>query len=132
MSKKKLKKLLRKALENGYAPESAAAVEFGDSVQGNANNKPGFPGGDGGGVNVGRNWLDTLGLPRGFGAGTSEQFIIGALLGAGAFYVLADEKLRGKILKSAIKLYTGMAGNIEEFKEQIADLKAEIETEQND
>jgi hypothetical protein len=119
MSKKKLKKLLRKALEKGYAQENTAVTEYSDSSRGSAN------------VNansgIENSWLNALGLPRGFGAGTSEQFVIGALLGAGAFYVLADEKLRGKILKSAIKLYAGMAGSIEEFKEQIADLKAEIE-----
>jgi hypothetical protein len=30
-----------------------------------------------------------------------------------------------------MKLYTNMAGNIEEFKEQMADLKAEIAAEQD-
>lgn len=121
MSKKKLKKLLRKALKNAGAPENTAVAEYGDSGRDSASANGG----------VGNNWLNALGLPRGFGAGTSEQFVIGALLGAGAFYVLADEKLRGKILKSAMKLYTNMAGNIEEFKEQMADLKAEIAAEQD-
>ncbi|GHU19890.1 hypothetical protein FACS189475_07880 [Betaproteobacteria bacterium] len=119
MSKKKLKKLLRKALKNASATENTAVAEYSDSGRGSVNVNTD----DGGG----NNWLNALGLPRGFGAGTTEQFVIGTLLGAGAFYVLADEKLRGKILKSVIKLYTGMAGSIEEFKEQIADLKAEIE-----
>jgi hypothetical protein len=119
MSKKKLKKLLRKALKNGSAPENA--TEYGDSSQKSTKNDD---------TATGR-WLTALGLPRGFGAGTSEQFIIGALIGAGAAYVLSDEELRGKIMKSAMKLYTGLAGGVEEFKEQIADLKAEIEAEHN-
>ena len=92
----------------------------------------GRPGGYGYGGKDGAQGLGLLrglGLPRGLGAGTTEQFVIGTLLGAAAAYVLADEELRGKIMKSAMKLYTGLAGGVEEFKEQMADLKAEIEAE---
>lgn len=58
----------------------------------------------------------------------SEQLLLGALLGAAAVYVLGDEKLRGKIMKSGMKLYASIIGGIEEMKEQAADLRAEMET----
>ncbi len=61
----------------------------------------------------------------------SEQFLLGAAIGLGATYVLGDEALRGKLIKSAIKLYSGLIGGIEEVKEQIADIQAEIEAEQS-
>lgn len=57
----------------------------------------------------------------------NEQFLLGALLGAAAIYVLGDEKLRGKIMKSGMNLYTSILGGIEEMKEQAADLRAELE-----
>ncbi|MDR3220801.1 MAG: YtxH domain-containing protein [Candidatus Accumulibacter sp.] len=121
MSKKKLKKMLRKMLENEYGQQGAAEYE---------NSAPGEYGRPGSkGSAAGRGLLKELGLPRGLSAGTTEQFVIGALLGAAAAYVLADEELRGKIMKSVLKLYTGLAGSVEEFKEQMADVKAEIEAE---
>lgn len=61
----------------------------------------------------------------------TEQFILGALIGAAAAWVLSDEELRGKIVKSAIKLYTGVAGGFEEMKEQMADIRAEVEAERH-
>lgn len=56
-----------------------------------------------------------------------QQLLLGALLGAGAIYVLGDEKLRGKLLKSAMGLYASILGGIEEMKEQAADIRAEME-----
>ncbi len=130
MSKKKLKKMLRKAMKNGYGKNMADVYQapggFGEDPgygYGNGYGMRGF----GGNARLGRGLLRGLGLPRGLGMGQKEQFIIGALLGAAAAYVLADEDLRGKIMKSMVKLYSGLAGGIEEFKEQMADLKAEVE-----
>lgn len=119
MSKKKLKKMLRRALKDAYThgPDS-----FGVKQRANA-----F--GDSGKADIEPNILGKFGVPRGFGSGQTEQFLIGALLGAAAAYVLADEELRSKILKSVMKLYAGFTGGIEEFKEQMADLKAEVEAE---
>lgn len=57
----------------------------------------------------------------------TQQFLLGALLGGGATWVASDEALRGKIAKAAMKLYADVAGNMAEFKEQLADLKAEME-----
>lgn len=59
-----------------------------------------------------------------------QQLLLGALLGAAAIYVLGDEKLRGKIMKSGMNLYASVLGNLEEMKEQAADLRAELEAEQ--
>lgn len=70
------------------------------------------------------------GLSRLLPEKTSEQFLLGALLGAAATYILADENLRGKLLKSGIKLYSCVIGGIEEMKEQAADIQAEIMAEQ--
>lgn len=56
----------------------------------------------------------------------NEQFLLGALIGAGAIYVLGDEALRGKLLKAGMRLYGSIAGNFEEMKEQLADIRAEM------
>lgn len=58
-----------------------------------------------------------------------EQFIFGALLGAAAVYVMGDEKLRAKLIRAGVSLYSGIAGGFEEMKEQMADIQAEIEAE---
>lgn len=86
-------------------------------------------------------WNDMLngtpGADRGFlnglqgmvGSRHTEQFVLGALIGAAAVYVLGDEEMRNKLLKSAMKLYAGIAGGFEEIKEQVADIRAEVEAE---
>ena len=63
------------------------------------------------------------------GSRQTEQFILGALIGAAAVYVLGDEQMRGKIVKAGMRLYSGIAGGFEEIKEQMADLKAEVAAE---
>ncbi|MDO4681578.1 MAG: hypothetical protein Q4B17_02160 [Lautropia sp.] len=59
-----------------------------------------------------------------------EQFILGLLLGGAAAYVLGDPEKRARLIRMGMKLYAGVAGSVEEFKEQIADLKAEVAAEQ--
>jgi hypothetical protein len=56
-----------------------------------------------------------------------DQFLIGALLGAAAVYVLGNEELRGRLMKSGMQLYAGLLGSFEEMREQMADLQAEVE-----
>lgn len=63
------------------------------------------------------------------GSRNTEQFIVGALIGAAAVYVLGDEEMRAKLMKGMMKLYAGVAGGFEEVKEQMADLKAEVAAE---
>ncbi|MDQ7988360.1 MAG: hypothetical protein REI09_01890 [Candidatus Dactylopiibacterium sp.] len=126
MSKKKLKKALRRALE-----QNAAANAYGTygayGAESAAAYAPGTEGAAQTPLNAG--FLSGLGLPAGFGSRQTEQFLLGALLGAAATYVLSDEALRAKIVKGAMKLYAGVAGGFEEIKEQMADLKAEAEAE---
>lgn len=69
------------------------------------------------------------GMPHLLKSRQSEQFLLGALVGAAAAYVLTDEEVRGKLIKTGIKLYSNVVGGFEEMKEQVADLKAEIEAE---
>ena len=70
-------------------------------------------------------------MPAFLRTGNTEQFLLGALIGAAAAWVLSDEELRGKIVKSAMKLYSGVAGGFEEMKEQMADIRAEVEAERH-
>ncbi|MCK0512361.1 YtxH domain-containing protein [Aromatoleum buckelii] len=69
------------------------------------------------------------GLPGRLKSGQYEQFLMGAVIGAAAAYVLSDEELRAKLVKTGIKLYSNVVGGLEEMKEQMADLKAEAEAE---
>lgn len=64
-------------------------------------------------------------------AGGREQFLLGLLLGGGIAYVMSDEELRAKIFKSGLQLYTSVMGGLAEMKEQMADLQAEVQAEQN-
>ncbi|MDD5328514.1 MAG: hypothetical protein PHX38_00785 [Sulfuricella sp.] len=63
------------------------------------------------------------------GSRRRQQFILGAVLGAAAVYVLSDEKLRAKLIRTGVGLYSGIAGGFEEMKEQMADIQAEVEAE---
>ncbi|MDO8607411.1 MAG: YtxH domain-containing protein [Phaeospirillum sp.] len=66
------------------------------------------------------------GLTRLLPGQPSEQFLVGALIGAAVTYVLADEALRGKLIRSGLKLYSELAGGLAEMKEQAADIQAEL------
>lgn len=82
------------------------------------------PGLGGPGQGQGQGLFD--GLARLLPSRTSDQFLLGALIGAAATYVLADEAMRGKLIKSGLSLYTSLVGGLEEMKEQVADIKAEM------
>lgn len=71
------------------------------------------------------------GLARILPRGRTEQFLLGAAIGAAAAYVLSDDELRGKLIKSGLQLYTGLMGGLEEVKEQVADIQAEMAAEQD-
>ncbi len=60
-----------------------------------------------------------------------DQFLAGALLGAAAVYVLGDEALRGKLLKSGLQWYDSARSGLAELQEQWADMRAEIDSERD-
>lgn len=62
--------------------------------------------------------------------GRTEQFILGAVIGVAAAYVLTDEQARAKIMRAGMKLYAGLAGDLAEMKEQLSDIQAELQAEQ--
>ncbi len=118
MAKKRKKKGNKHERETAFAATMAQAC--------------GWPGGPAGMAALGRKGRRN-GLLNGLmRTRPSEQFLLGALLGAGAAWVLSDEELRGKLIKAGMKLYAGLAGGFEEMKEQMADIRAELETEQFD
>lgn len=59
----------------------------------------------------------------------TEQFLLGAAIGAGALYLLGDEQLRGRLMRAGMQLYGNLAGGLEEMKEQMADIRAEMAAE---
>ncbi len=61
----------------------------------------------------------------------SDQFLVGLALGAAGAYLLSDEQLRGRIMKAGVTLYASLAGGLEEMKEQMADIQAELSAEQS-
>lgn len=63
------------------------------------------------------------------GTPAQQQFIVGLALGAGAAWVLGDEDRRAALLKTAMKLYSGLSGGFEELKEQAADIRAEMDAQ---
>ncbi|MTJ80319.1 MAG: YtxH domain-containing protein [Telmatospirillum sp.] len=71
------------------------------------------------------------GLTRLLPARGTAQFLLGAAIGAVAAYVLADENIRGRLLRSGMSLYAELAGGLAEFREQVADIKAEMDAGQS-
>lgn len=103
------------------------AFEAGNGGNGNGNGW-GAGGAGGAGMTGGNGLLGGLGslLP----SRRSEQLLLGIALGAAGAWVLSDAELRGRIMKGAMRLYAGVAAGMEEMKEQVEDLKAELAAEQ--
>lgn len=64
-----------------------------------------------------------------FGETPSDKFLRGLLIGGAAAYILTNENAQKAIIKTGVKLFSALAGGVEEFKEKIMDAKAEIEAE---
>jgi hypothetical protein len=109
MSKKKDKR------EKKKAKKTANGGFFASRASGNAANVS----------NAAPGWLGDLG--QWLRAHPSEQFLLGAAVGAAAAYVLGNEELRARVLKGGVALYASLAGGLAELREQVADLKAEID-----
>jgi hypothetical protein len=69
-------------------------------------------------------WISLLGETP------SDKFLRGLLIGGAAAYILTNESVQKAIIKTGLKVYSTLAGGVEEFKEKIMDVKAEIEAEQ--
>lgn len=133
--KRKLRKLLREALADGGWDDGGgggapmpgygsygAAARGGYGPQGPEAPRGGDP----------RWGAPPAGAPGFFGSGATQQFLIGALIGGVATYVLSDKAMREKIIASAVKLYSTVMGGVEEIKEQVADAQAEMAAGQQD
>ncbi|NYZ13659.1 YtxH domain-containing protein [Azospirillum sp. RWY-5-1] len=85
---------------------------------------------NGGGMGMGQAQGLLGGLAGLLPARGSERFLVGVLVGGAAAYLLSDEEMRGRVMKSGLKLYASLLGGLAEMKEQAADLQAELEAEQ--
>lgn len=123
-------------MDNGYGSQGfgqnthAQAQAFNGYAQNPAGSGNGFQNGafpNAGAQSGSHSAWQSLGLSGLFGGNRqTEQFILGLLLGGAAAYVLGDPEKRAQLIRMGMKLYAGVAGSFEEFKEQIADLKAEV------
>ena len=148
MGKKKDKRMARMAAQGGNpygmmgAAETMGGAAYGDPAAFNGMGAGAAYGmgapdwnaaGPVPGMNAGTSGFDQ-GLLHGFqgllGSRQTEQFVLGALIGAAAVYVLGAEEIRNKLVKTGMKLYANVVGGFEEMKEQMADVRAEVEAEQ--
>lgn len=63
---------------------------------------------------------------QGWFAVTDPGYIKGLLLGAAVTYLLTNPKVQRAMVKGAVTLWTSVQGSVEEVKEQIQDIKAEM------
>lgn len=144
MGKKKNKRMAQMAAQAGNPYGMMGAAAYGDPTGFNGmgtgtpygTDAPGWnTAGTIPGMNAGTAGFDQ-GLLHGFqgllGSRQTEQFVLGALIGAAAVYVLGDEEIRNKLVKTGMKLYANVVGGFEEMKEQMADMRAEVESEQTE
>jgi hypothetical protein len=58
-----------------------------------------------------------------------NQFLLGALAGSTVVYVLTSTGWRRRLMRSAVKAYLGVASGAAELREQVSDIKAELDAE---
>ena len=63
---------------------------------------------------------------QGWLAFNGSGYVKGLLLGAAATYLLTNPKVQKAVVKGAVALWTSVQGSVEEVKEQIQDIKAEM------
>lgn len=61
----------------------------------------------------------------------ASPLLLGFCLGAGAAWLLSDGQRRTRLLRGGLKLYDGLLGGLEELKEEVADLRAELDAERH-
>lgn len=57
---------------------------------------------------------------------TDPNYLKGLALGAGVALVVTNPKVQQAVVSGAVKLWAGVQGGVEEIKEQIQDVKAEL------
>ena len=62
--------------------------------------------------------------------GSNDQFLKGLLIGAGVTYLMSNEKVQQKMIKTAVQGWSMMQGGMEEMKERFRDAEAEIQADQ--
>jgi len=63
---------------------------------------------------------------QGWLAFNDPGYVKGLLLGAAAVYLLTNPRVQRAVVKSAVAMWTTVQGGVEEVKEQIQDIKAEM------
>lgn len=65
-------------------------------------------------------------------AGTffNKQFLVGALVGGAATYVMMNPRFRSKVLKAVTEIWESLTSEIEGVKEEMADMQAEVHAEE--
>jgi len=63
---------------------------------------------------------------QGWFAFTDAGYVKGVLLGAAVTYVMTNPKVQRAMVKGVVALWTSVQGSVEEVKEQIKDIKAEM------
>ncbi len=66
------------------------------------------------------------GAMSGWLAFSSDSYLKGFLAGAAVTFLLTNRTLQKTLVKGAVKLWTSVQGGVEEIKEQIQDVKAEM------
>ncbi len=74
--------------------------------------------------------IATDSLPQNTSSGwlafSNDSYLKGFLAGAGVTFLLTNKTLQKAIIKGTVKLWTTIQGGVEEVKEQIQDVKAEM------
>ena len=69
---------------------------------------------------------------QGWFAFSDPGYLKGMLLGAGLTYLLTNPKVQRAVVKGAVTLWSAVQGGVEEVKEQIQDIKAEMSMHADD
>ncbi len=60
----------------------------------------------------------------------NSSYLKGFVVGAGIALVLANPTVQKALVSGAVKVWTGLQGGVEEIKEHVKDIKAEISTKE--
>ncbi|MNE86283.1 hypothetical protein D3C80_1833670 [compost metagenome] len=61
----------------------------------------------------------------------AHPLLLGFCVGAGAAWLLGDTQRRNHLIRRGLKLYDSLLGGLDELKEEVADLRAELDAERH-